>query len=151
MAFDKTPMSGLKFSLGQTIPLNLKRSYTADAYNAKAESIDSKAKDDLRGLQLEFWDTLIQLKKLKRDQKIYKENLNWLNKMIKISRKLYSNGKITQSTLFGLNIRKSEIKSSIVKVKYKLRAMQSHLIHFVHKEFKVIEKSIPWKNFRQKN
>jgi len=150
LKFNETPMSGIRYTLGQKVPLGLKNTYTKEAILAKAKAAKLDGKQQFHHLKFELWKTLIKMKRLTSEVSIFKENLEWISQMLKVSRKLYSNGKISQSALFDLKIRKSELEASLVKVQYEIEALKSTLYYVVNKEALIKEASIPWNLLDQK-
>lgn len=142
---DQTPMTGIEFGLSQKISLTTKYGNIDDGFQnlgaaKKLESIDKK-----REMIKSFWMVLIHTKKLKEELKIFKENLSWISKTLKISKKLYSNGKISQQALFDIQIRKAEIEADLSNKNFEYKEQISKLSYFLKLKDEINEGTIPWK------
>ncbi|MDH5581143.1 MAG: TolC family protein, partial [Bdellovibrionales bacterium] len=109
---DQTPMTGIEFGLSQKISLTNKSSNIKGAFDLMSESINLEKQEYKRILIKELWILGINKDQLLKDKDIIKDNIEWVKKLLKISKKLYSNGRISQQVLFDFQIRKSELESS---------------------------------------
>lgn len=141
---DKTPMTGIEFGVSQKIALTTKYGNIQDAFESmgKAKKLDSE--DMKRDLLKSFWGVLIDQRRLSEEIQIFKENLAWLVKILKISKKLYSNGKISQQALLDIQIRKSELEAGLSNIEFELKESQEKLGYLLGMEGKLDTKSIPW-------
>ena len=77
------------------------------------------------------------------ESKILNENFNWIKSIIKVSKKLYSTGKISQQALLDIEIRKTEIERDMSNKKFEYLKIGDELNYLIgHKH--IDESSIPW-------
>jgi len=150
--FNVSPMTGIEFSLAKKIPLTHKYSKIYDSFNHKANSYQLQAQNIKRMLISQLWFLAIERKKLTDDLNISKENLDWISKMLKISKKLYSNGKISQQALLEVQIRKSELEAEISNTNYELQKLRLQLDYLLQKKNSELNlDSIPWNLLKHKD
>ena len=102
-----SPMSSMGITLSQRIPLTSKYSNILKSYNSLADTQKYKLDILKREIILEVWNHAITKERIIKSIKIYKENMDWINGMIKVSGKLYLTGKVSQQAILDLKIRKS--------------------------------------------
>jgi outer membrane protein, heavy metal efflux system len=140
---DQTPMTGIEFGISQKISLTTKYGNIEDAFESIAKSYEYEAKDRKQGLTKGLWDVLIISRKIEEELKILNENLAWISKILKVSKKLYANGKTSQQAILDIQIRKSEIESQISNKKYEQSQLGDKLNYLVGRSL-VDPTSIPW-------
>ena len=153
-SFNESPMTGVELSLIQKFPLSRKLSNFEDAYMARSESKKHSSKQRQRSLKKVLWQLSITKEKIDLDLITYRQNLNWLKRMLKISKNLYANGKLPQSGLLDIQIRISEVETKISNLKFELKEIDKKLSYiFNGKELNLDLKSIPWKvlTYRETN
>jgi len=141
---DRSPMTGVEYSLSQKIPLSSKYGIMGDAQLALAQAYQHEAEDKKLALEKNLWEILIYQKKLKDELSILQENKSWIAKMLKVSKRLYSNGKTSQQALFDIGIRESEIDTQISNRSYELLQLDDQLKYLLGNR-RLDQKSIPWK------
>jgi outer membrane protein, heavy metal efflux system len=143
---NETPVTGIEMGLSQKISLTSKYENIKDAYEylGKAKRHDSETKVQM--LVQSFWGILVESKKLDEEIAIFKENLNWIKNILKISKRLYENGKITQQALLDIQIRKSEIEASLSNKNFESIEQQDRLTYVLGltDDEKILKESIPW-------
>ena len=97
---NESPMSGIELGVSQKFPLttkynNLKKSIFS---LANAKRFEKKNKEE--SFKKDLWSIIILKRRLNKESKILKESFIWINNILKVSKKLYSNGKISQQALF---------------------------------------------------
>lgn len=143
---DETPMTGVEFGISQKISMTNKYGNIQEAFNNLSKSYDYEAKDIKRNLTKSLWEILILKRKIKEEKDILNENLLWLSKILKVSKKLYINGKTSQQAILDIEIRKSEIEMELNSREYDLLKIKDGLSYLLGKNTEGIsEKSIPWK------
>lgn len=140
---DQTPMTGIEFGISQKIALSTKYSNIGNAYLAMAKAQKLDANDQKQFLKKMFWEILILKNKAKEELVILNENNRWIEKLLKISKRLYSTGKASQQALLDIQIRKSEIESEISNKNYELRQLEDQVMYLTGVK-KVESESIPW-------
>ncbi|WP_372655182.1 TolC family protein [Halobacteriovorax sp.] len=142
---DETPMTGIEFGISQKTSLTNKYGNIQESFNKLAKSYEYEAQDVKRELTKSLWEILILKRKIKEEVDILKENLVWLSKMLKVSKKLYVNGKTSQQAILDIEIRKSEIEmdlngreSELLKIKDGLKYLLGSKNSFIE------EATIPW-------
>ncbi|MDD0851741.1 TolC family protein [Halobacteriovorax sp. GB3] len=142
---NETPMTGIEVGISQKISLVPKYHYRAQGIEELSQSKVYESSDLKRNLIKSLWSILIDKKRIESELSIFKENANWLNKMIAVSKKLYSNGNLSQQALLELQIRLSELDSSINNKAIELSQLSSNYRYFSNLEMsKLNEKTIPW-------
>ncbi len=139
------PMTGIELGLTQKLPLTNK-------YNLQANTIldMKKAKELQRQLALEklskkLWESVI-LERLKREEiSILKDNLVWLQKMSRVTQKLYATGKVSQANLLDIQTRTSELAISLSNKDYELQRLEPDFRYLMGESYEPINPStIPW-------
>lgn len=141
----ESPMSGVEFSLSQKISLSKKYGVQQDALQANSRSFYYDAKDKQQFLVKVLWELLIIEKRISSEINILKENQQWINKILKVSKKLYANGKISQQAILDIQIRSSEIDSSVKNKEFELSQLNIKMIYLIGTS-KIQSYSIPWKS-----
>ncbi len=146
LKYDQTPMTGVEVGIAQKIALSNRYGKMGESLSAEANSLNFSALDYEQALVKLLWSNIIENEKVKTELEILEENLKWINGILRVSKKLYSNGKITQQALLDIQIRKSEIESELSNKKYELRQNKSQLTYLIGEEAKNFNyKSAPWK------
>jgi outer membrane protein TolC len=140
---DETPMTGVEFGISQKFSLTTKYRNRKDSLTALSNATESKAKDKGQLLLKRLWNLLITIKRTKGELKILSENQAWLNKTLKISKKLYANGKTTQQAILDIQIRHSEIGIELNNKKIDLSQLHEEMNYLIG-ESEISFNSIPW-------
>lgn len=145
---DETPMTGIQYGLSQKISVTTKYGNLKKSYQALSESIQMEKEQRKRIFKAELWKQAINLRKIDEDLTIMNENLRWVEKMIKVSKKLYSNGKLAQQGLLEIQIRKNNIETKVIEIESKKKEIESLLGYLAGiEESKSLDlKTVPWKN-----
>lgn len=142
---DQTPMTGIEFGISQKIALTTKYGNIKDAFRSMGEAKEFESKDKVREIIRSFWVTLADQRRLKEELKIFKENLQWFSKILRVSKKRYTNGKISQQALLDIQIRKSEIEADLSNIKFELKESLENLSYILGIEGVLDQETIPWK------
>lgn len=140
---DQTPMTGIEIGISQKIALTPKYGRIKDSYKSLAHSYDFEVKDREQYLTKKLWEVLVLQKRLKEEIKILRENDAWISKILKVSKRLYANGKISQQAILDIQIRKSEIELNLSNKEYEFSEIDERLIYLIG-DSHINEKSIPW-------
>ncbi|MEC9281797.1 MAG: TolC family protein [Bdellovibrionota bacterium] len=140
---DQSPMTGMEFAISQKVAISSKYLHIEDSLEAEAKAASYKSSDFEMQLRRYLWQILIEKDRLKKDLQISRENLAWLENISKVSKKLYSNGKISQQALLEFEIRKAEIESTLQRQKIGLEQLSRKLMYLVKAE-SISPDSIPW-------
>lgn len=141
---NETPMTGIELGISQKIALTTKYGNKRNAYESLGQAKLHEAQDKKRSLLVALWKTVVQQKRLGEEIQIYKENLQWVSKILKVSKKLYSNGKISQQALLEIQIRKSEVEAGISNKEFELKESQARLGYLLDLEGTLDLDSVPW-------
>lgn len=143
---DQTPMTGIELFMSQKIPISEERAHleSSASYSRKAKIWQSDwTKNHLLRL---MWKDLISIRMLTEHQGILRDNIQWISKMIKISKKLYVNGKVSQQAILDLKIRRSELKTLLIEKEFGIQGNQESLKYLLgHEKSLVDSQTIPWK------
>ena len=143
LANDETPMTGVEVSLSQNFPLSFKYSHIEDSYKRLALATKHQAEEQKRALLILLWNLAATKRKLTSDLAILKENIQWVENMLKVSKRLYANGKLSQQALLELQIRKSELEAQTVNVQGSLSQTEAAL-SYLGSEGELELASVPW-------
>ena len=145
LANDEAPMTGVELSIAQKVAITNKYSKMKSAFinKAQAREFDSFKRKDL--LLKELWMVLIDSRRLSEERRILKENFQWIQKNLKVTKKLYSNGKLSQQALLDVQIRKSELQTEISNKSYELKELSAKLSYIVNAKGTLDTRTIPWK------
>jgi outer membrane protein TolC len=141
---DQTPMTGIEFGISQKISLTTKYGNIEDAFKSLSKAYSYEADDKKEALTKAFWEVLILKRRIHEELRILKENGAWIGKILKVSKKLYANGKTSQQAILEIQIRKSEIESEISNKSFELLQVEDNIGYLVGSS-KVKEESIPWR------
>jgi outer membrane protein TolC len=144
MKDDETGMSGIEFGISQKISLTTKHGHLGDAIREESKSVKYLKEDKRQSLLKEFWKILISMKRLNKEIILFKENLSWLNKTIKVSKKLYSNGKISQQGLLDIKIRHAQMQSLLDNKNFEIESLNAKLSYLFKNKSKFKLSSVPW-------
>jgi outer membrane protein, heavy metal efflux system len=144
MSRNKTPMTGIKYSLSQKIPLTNKFSNIKDAFElaSEAKSLDV---DNQKTLFIKaLWLILIEKRKVIADLKILNENKIWIENILTVSKKMYTNGRIGQQAMLDIQIRKSNLESMIFNKETALKIVSSKLSYLNNNYSSIDLSTVPW-------
>ncbi|EPZ49335.1 outer membrane efflux protein [Bacteriovorax sp. BAL6_X] len=143
--YNQTPMTGLELGISQKIALSNKYGKAKESVNAQARAMNYSALDYEQALIKALWGNVIGNRRIENELFILKENLAWINNILKVSKKLYSNGRITQQALLDIQIRKSEIESEFSNKKFELKQNKAQLVYLLGDQAAKLDyKSVPW-------
>lgn len=143
---DESPMTGVELGISQKISLSNRYGNIEDSFSAMslAKKYESEKLQDKFVMLL--WESAINHRRVQQEIEILNENEEWINKNLQISKRLYANGKISQQALLEIQIRKSEIESSLYNKKIELTQIEDQVQYFLKKEDNKMDYStIPWK------
>ncbi|MFG1486371.1 TolC family protein [Halobacteriovorax sp. RZ-1] len=144
--YNQTPMTGLELGISQKIALSNKYGKASESVNAQARAMNYSALDYEQALVKALWGNVIGNRKIENELYILKENLAWINNILKVSKKLYSNGRITQQALLDIQIRKSEIESEFSNKTFELKQNKAQLEYLLGDQAARFDyKSVPWR------
>lgn len=143
LALDKSNMTGVEYSVSQKFPLSTKYGIILDSYNSYARSVEMEALDKQAILIKNLWEFLILKRKLQDEQKLLFENLVWNSKILKVSKRLYATGKVSQQALLEIQIRRSEIEAQLSNNKYELEGLKEELQYLFGNDLSQVSK-VPW-------
>lgn len=141
---DQTPMTGVDLVLSQKIPLTSKYNDLELEFKHLAEAEHWKSKNRVESLKSSLWSHLISIKKLSEELSILRDNLTWLENIIKVSQDLYSTGKQTQQAILELKIRKSELRSMVQSKEFEVSEVKETLKYIVGIRAEVDLSTVPW-------
>lgn len=143
---DETPMSGIDFGITQKIALTNKYGNLKKSLQMESQGVVLDAQELRELFMRDFWNLLLEKKKVQSDLSVMKENKNWILKMLSISKRLYVNGKIGQAALFDIEIRKSDIETNIEKLQLKNKEIDSSIGYYTSSDLPINLNTVPWKN-----
>lgn len=143
LSYAQTPMTGVEFGISQKVPLTSKYGKIKHAFDALAEAYHYEAKDRKENLTKAFWEILILKRRLSEELSILNDNSTWVEKILKVSKRLYATGKVSQQAILEIQIRKAEIERDISNKGYDLSQIDDKLIYLIG-DNQVEERSIPW-------
>jgi len=141
---DETPMTGIEFGISQKIGLSTKYANIERAYESQAHALNLSSQDFKMNLVKSLWDIVILNRRIKSEVKILNENYNWIKKILKISKKLYANGKTSQQAILDISIRKSELETQLSNMRFSLKQLNERL-KYISESKSFDYNSVPWK------
>lgn len=142
---DATPMTGIEVTISQRLPLTTKYSHVEAAHENLAAASHLKAEDQRVRLIHELWIAAISAQEISEEISLIEENIAWLEKTIKISKKLYTTGRLSQQAILGFQIRKAEQESQLLAKKAELEQVKSQLNYLVPLPGGALDvQSVPW-------
>jgi cobalt-zinc-cadmium efflux system outer membrane protein len=139
-------MSGIKFGLSQEISLSGKFTKLRESGEENSRATIADSNQLKREFTKMIWSVAIEKEKLLKEEKILKENLAWIKSMLRVSKKLYANGKVPQQAVLDIQIRKSELRAQIARNKFAVNSLLNSLSEFLssNEDLDIDLKSIPW-------
>jgi cobalt-zinc-cadmium efflux system outer membrane protein len=143
---DISMMTGIEFGAAQNLPITSKNSYIEKSYDLFSKSLKLDTVHQKRALLQLLWNLAIIKRNLKEDVEILQENLAWVNNMLAISKKLYSNGKTSQQAVLELQVRKAQITAELSNKSHELEHADERLSYLYGEQGKkLVLDSVPWK------
>ncbi len=144
---NETPMTGVELGVSQKISLTTKYLNKKRSSLSMSKSVELSRDDQVNKMLTYLWEILILDRKVNEEIELLNENLSWINKNLKVTKKLYANGKTSQQALLEIQIRKSEIESEISNKNFEKSQIKDRLNFLISKDQQAdIEKeTIPWK------
>lgn len=141
---DETPMSGIDFSLSQKISLSGKYGAIGESFSSLRQSVEAKRSLQKTELLNQLWIAVIKRKELETKRTISSSSKNWVERQIKVSERLYANGKIPQQALLELKVRKADLESKIIRLSYSIREVKAMESYLLGKGHHVDLATVPW-------
>ncbi|EQC52447.1 TolC family protein [Bacteriovorax sp. DB6_IX] len=145
---NETPMTGVEFGLAQKIALSTKYGNQRNAQESMARAMNYQSHDIKQGLVKSLWEIVILRRQILEEINILDDNYNWIKKILKVSKKLYANGRTSQQAILDIEIRKSELEAELSNKKFTLKQLEQQLLYITDGE-RIDYKSIPWKALGQ--
>ena len=146
---DQTPMTGIEVAISQRLPLSKKYSHEEESLQKIGQAKQWQASYTENQLISMLWKHLISLRKFQEQHGIIKENIQWISKVIEVSKTLYSNGKISQQGILDLKIRKSELKSQLFEKQFAIKSTKEQIRYLVGADGAYIDLStVPWQRLK---
>lgn len=147
LAQDESMMTGIQVGLSQKLSLSGKYGKLRESGLESAKTQESQALQLRREFVKGLWEISIQKDRLVKELKVLKENYDWIKNNLKITKRLYSTGKVPQQAVLDIQIRKSELGSLIEQNKYSQESLKHQLSVLLSSE-EVIDidlSTIDWK------
>lgn len=148
---DTTPMTGIEFGLSQKIALSTKYGNIGDAQESMSQAVHYEAINHSIELVKSLWELAIMKRKALEEKEILSENLDWITKILDVSKKRYGNGKISQQAVLEIEIRKSEIESELSNKKYELSQISDQLNYLTGEGQQLDFNTVPWSLLNKKD
>lgn len=143
---NESMMTGIQFGLSQKLSLSGKYGKLRDSGLEKAKTYKARTLQLKREFIKRLWEVGIQKERLIKEYQVLKENYDWISNNLKISKRLYSTGKVPQQAVLDIQIRRSELSSLIEKNKYAQNSLKHQLSVLLSSE-KVLDidiNTVPW-------
>lgn len=145
---DESMMTGIQFGLSQQISFTGKFGKLQESGEENSKAYLAETKQLKREFAKMIWAFGIEKEKLVKELKILKENLEWIQSNLKVTKKLYSTGKVPQQAVLDIQIRQSELRAQIDRnnfdqdsLKYQLTSLLSS-----NKKLDIEIDTVPWKH-----
>lgn len=143
---DASMMTGIRFGISQSINISGKYGKLQESIEELATSKKANGLQLKRQLAKTLWELASDKLSLNQMKGILKENLAWVKGNLKISKRLYANGKVPQQAVLDIQMRKSQLESDIANIDFSLRALKQNLSYLLATE-EVVDlnlSSVPW-------
>ena len=140
---NQSPMTGVELSLSQKIPLTSKYESKKHAYDALSQAYHFDAKDKKEKLAKALWEVVILKKQTLRELNILQDNTIWIEKILKVSKRLYATGKVSQQAILEIEIRKSELERDISNKNFERTQIDDKLTYLIGNSG-IEDETIPW-------
>lgn len=142
---DETPMTGVEIGLSQKIALTTKYGNMEKSFESLSKAKEYDASDSKQMHIKVLWELVIIKRQIIDEEQILTDNLSWIQKILKISKKHYTNGHITQQALLDIEIRKSELDGELSNKKFELLQVEDKINYLVLSDKDKLDfKTIPW-------
>lgn len=145
LSLNKSPMSGIEIGINQKIPLSTKYGKRKKAELALAKSSEYLRNGKKNELIKDFWLALIRKREIQGERELLLESHGWIKKILKISKKLYATGKLSQQAVLGVQIRKIEIENKIDNVNFEKNKVTEEIGYILGIEVDDVS-GIPWRS-----
>ena len=145
---NESMMTGIQFGLSQKLSISGKYGKLKESGLEKAKTRQAQTKQLKREFLKGIWEISIQKERLINEFKILKENFEWVKNNLKITKRLYSTGKVPQQAVLDIQIRKSELASQIDQNKYAMESLK-HQLSVLLSSDKVLDidlETMPWES-----
>lgn len=149
LSFDESPMSGFNVQLSQKIAVTPKYGQMEKSGQFLADSIDSRAQAQRLQLAYRVWLAAIKWQENSARLEVTQESLQWIEDMLSVSKKRYANGGLSQQAILDIQMRSSELRSNILKLKSQLKEIEAMLSYALPGEHVISFTTVPW-NFFEK-
>jgi cobalt-zinc-cadmium efflux system outer membrane protein len=144
---DQSMMTGIQFGLSQKLNLSGKYGKMEESKKEVSKSFQAETEQLKREFAKALWSLSIEKERLQSEEKVLKENLAWVERNLKVTKRLYSTGKVPQQAVLDIQIRKSELSAQVDRRVYSLKALGHQLTALFGSEsmLDVSLSSVPWK------
>ena len=140
---NQSPMTGVELSFSQKIPLTSKYENIKHAINALSEAYQFDSRDTKEKLTKALWEIVILKREIRQELDILQDNTIWIEKILKVSKRLYATGKVSQQAILEIEIRKSELERDISNKNFEHIQIDEKLIYLVGSS-NIDKQTIPW-------
>jgi outer membrane protein, heavy metal efflux system len=148
---NKSPMTGIKYSLIQKIAFTNKYGNIEDAYQLAAQARMLDADNQKIFFIKTLWHISINKRMILSELKILNENKEWIENTLSVSKKLYTNGKIGQQAILDIQVRRNNLEAMIYNQETTLQIITSQLSYFNNNYSSIDLESVPWKLLDSEN
>jgi hypothetical protein len=144
---DESMMTGVQFGLSQKISVSGKYENLRKSGQERSKSYLKKTKHLKRKFIKTLWLLSIEKERLNEEKMVLKENFIWVENNLKVTKRLYSTGKVPQQAVLDIQIRKSELFTQIKQRYFASKSLKHQVTALLgSKEILDIDLStIPWK------
>ena len=144
---NESMMTGIQFSLSQKISLSGKYGAIEESQLAAARGQINEVSHLKRTFIKKLWELSIFNEKLINEHKVLLENYDWIDNNLKVTKRLYSTGKVPQQAVLDIQIRKSELKTQIDQNSFTQESLKYQFRVLLNSKdnIELDLSSVPWK------
>lgn len=143
---NESMMTGIQVGISQKLSLSGKYAKMRESLEAQSDSQAALTNQLKRRLYKELWSLAITKEKLVQEKEVLNESFQWVSQNLKITKRLYSTGKVAQQAVLDMQMRKSELSAQIGQKEYELKGIKHRLASLLGSErsLGINLKSVPW-------
>lgn len=144
-----SPMAGLEIGIAQKIALTNRYGKESKSQILQAQSMELGSQFQQEQLLRELWVLLIDQRRIDQELLVLKNSRSWLKKNLKITKKLYANGRSSGPAVYEVEARYGEVQSEISNRQFSLKQNQE-LIFYITGTKEIIVNT-PWRILTSSN
>ena len=142
--WDNSMMTGLKLGLSQKLTLSGRNRLEKEAFLELAASQSAKRELLKRKIVKSLWIIEVENQRAFNALSVLRESKRWLESNLKVSKRLYSTGKVPQQAVLEIQIALSKLNVELASLRFKLKSYPEMRASLLSRERPMQITDIPW-------